>query len=222
MELVKVNIGAGLSRIPGFINVDISPRADVVIDLNEQKLPFEDNSVDLIFSYHTLEHLRGYLFALSEIHRVLKHGGVFLLGVPYLTETRFNLPNPFHVQHFNEYSFDYFDPKKLKGSAIEGNQVMFEKVFHRYHYIGVFKFLPPPLSGFMRSHLLNVVRKIDYGLVAVKQGEEQISLPTASMLKGQFLACTMSRVPYDKVEKGSLYMFARGVWRWWNGNSMEV
>ncbi|MDQ3387656.1 MAG: methyltransferase domain-containing protein, partial [Actinomycetota bacterium] len=84
---VRLNIGAGQTYIPGFINIDISSKADIVLDLGRDQLPFEDNSVDLIFSYHTLEHVPNYLFALSEIHRVLKNGGAFLVGLPYITLT---------------------------------------------------------------------------------------------------------------------------------------
>ena len=105
---IKLNIGAGRTYIPGFVNVDISEKADISLDLNCERLPFDDNSVDLVFTYHLLEHLSDYLFALGEIHRVIKHGGQLLIGVPYVTSTEFNLVNPYHKQHFNEYSFDFF------------------------------------------------------------------------------------------------------------------
>ncbi len=130
---VKLNIGAGLTYIPGFHNIDVSPNADIVIDLSKQPLPFEDGSVDLVFSYHCLEHVEDYLFALSEIYRVLKHGGVFLIGVPYVTLTEYNLVNPYHKHHFNEFSFDFFDAGRLKGSAIEKNDILFKKIYHRFH-----------------------------------------------------------------------------------------
>ena len=87
------------------------------MDLGRDKLPFENDTVDLIFSYHTLEHIPDYLFALSEIHRVLKHGGLFLVGLPYVTLTEYHLVNPYHLHNFNEFSFDFFDAKRLKGSA---------------------------------------------------------------------------------------------------------
>ena len=103
---IRLNVGAGETFIPGFTNVDIVPWADVTLDLNVDKLPFEDNSVDLVFTYHCLEHLDNYLFALGELHRVLKHCGRLLVGVPYVTLTQYNLVNPYHRQNFNEYSFD--------------------------------------------------------------------------------------------------------------------
>lgn len=135
---VALNIGAGQTFIPGCINIDIAPYADVSLDLNREILPFSDDSVDTVFTYHTIEHLDNYLFALSEIHRVMKHGARLFVGVPYVTLTEYNLVNPYHRQHFNEYSFDFFEPGKLLGSAAETTGILFRKVFHRFHYMPEF------------------------------------------------------------------------------------
>src|SRR6266496_4836845 len=169
---INLNIGASQTYIPGFTNIDISNKANISLDLSKDSLPFEDSSVDLVFSYHTLEHVPDYLFSLSEIHRVLKHGGHFLVGLPYVTLTEYNLVNPYHLHNFNEYSFDFFDPTKLKSSAAESNPILFKKIFHRFEYIGMFRVLPSPFQTWCRRHLLNVVRKIDYGLLAIKTHED--------------------------------------------------
>jgi SAM-dependent methyltransferase len=168
---VRLNIGAGSTYIPGFVNVDVSARADVRVDLGDERLPFDDSSVDLVFSYHTLEHIQDYLFALGEIHRVLKHGGRLLVGVPYVTSTEFNLVNPFHKQHFNEYSFDFFDTERLKGMAAETNPISFRKIFHRFHYTTEFDSMSEPIRTWCRRHLFNVVKKIDFGLLTVKAAD---------------------------------------------------
>src|SRR5437764_9834345 len=105
MEELKLNIGAGGTWIPGLVNVDVAPWADLVLDLNKDRLPFADNAVDCVFSYFTLEHVQNYLFCLAEIHRVLRHGGRFLVGLPYVTSTTYHLVNPYHLHSFNEYSF---------------------------------------------------------------------------------------------------------------------
>ena len=196
-EQVRLNLGAGQTFIPGFVNVDISSNAEVRLDLSEERLPFENDSVDLIFSYHTLEHIPNYLFALSEIYRVLKHGGRFLVGLPYLTLTKYNLVNPYHLHHFNEYSFDFFDNTKIKGSASEENPILFTKVFHRFHYLGLFRFFPSPIQTFCRNHLLNVVQKIDYGLLAVKHPNEIPSCSKGELLR-EFDQCLNARIPYKR------------------------
>lgn len=167
-DSLKLNIGAGITFIPGFVNVDITDRADICLDLNHERLPFDDNSVDLIFTNHTLEHLHEYLHALGEIHRVLKHGGELLVGVPYVTLTEFNLVNPYHKQHFNEFSFDFFDPERLLGSAAESGGILFRKVCHRFRYMPEFANEPPEKKDWYRRHCFNVVKEIVFGVMAIK------------------------------------------------------
>ena len=45
-------------------------------------LPYEDASFDLVFSFSVFEHLHDYPRALAEVARVLRPGGLFLLGMP--------------------------------------------------------------------------------------------------------------------------------------------
>lgn len=87
-EIKKVNPGAKL------IGLDISEKA-----LNEakkelpyaefykindgEKVPIQDNSVDLIFSSEVIEHAYDTENAVSEISRILKSGGKLLLTTPY-------------------------------------------------------------------------------------------------------------------------------------------
>ena len=204
-EKIQLNIGAGRTYIPGFTNIDISPHADISLNLSKDKLPFDNSSVDLVFSHHTLEHIPDYLFALSEIFRVLKHNGIFLVGLPYLTLTKYNLVNPYHLHHFNEYSFDFFAPSKLKGSAMEENQINFEKVIHRFHYIGKFNSLPAFMKNWCRKHLFNVVSKIDFALIAVKKHEPEKDQLNSDELMKKFDTLLRSRKRYKllNVKNGS-------------------
>lgn len=180
MDSLKLHIGCGRTILDGFVNIDMIAGCDLSLDLNSQKLPFPDNSVDCIFSYHSLEHLENYLFALGEMWRVLKHGGTFLAETPYVTLTEYNLVNPFHVRHFNEFSFDFFDTSKLGGSANEDTPIAFKKGWHRFHYMPGFARLPEPILTFCRRHMFNVVRAIDFGLYAVKDaGKPLAAAPSA-------------------------------------------
>jgi SAM-dependent methyltransferase len=164
----KLHIGSGRSRIDGFVNVDLVDIADLRLDLDNERLPFADNSVDTVFSFHAMEHFRNYLFVLGEIWRVMNHGGMFLLQVPYVTLTEYNLVNPYHRNHFNEFSFHFFDPTKLKGSANEDNPILFKAAWHRFHYLPEFQSTPEPEITYARRHYFNVVRAIDFGLIAIK------------------------------------------------------
>ena len=47
-----------------------------------ENLPLEDQSVDVVYSSHMLEHTNDELKSLKEMKRVLKPGGTMILGVP--------------------------------------------------------------------------------------------------------------------------------------------
>lgn len=65
-----------------YITADIeSPLAKIKMDIHD--IPFDENSIDVIFCNHVLEHVESDIKALSEIHRVLKPGGWAILQVPF-------------------------------------------------------------------------------------------------------------------------------------------
>jgi len=61
------------------------PVAKTYADLrigNAMAIDLPDDSIDLIYSYHALEHISDPFKALSEMSRVLKHNGGFWIGTP--------------------------------------------------------------------------------------------------------------------------------------------
>ena len=90
----NLNIGAGQFYHPYWTNVDFDSewykRFNMKIDISHDlfsraQIPIKDNSVNLIYCSHTVEHIddSSALFLLKECHRLLKPGG----GV------RFTMPN---------------------------------------------------------------------------------------------------------------------------------
>jgi ubiquinone/menaquinone biosynthesis C-methylase UbiE len=53
-------------------------------DLERSRLPFEDESIDLVVANQILEHVKEVFWILHEISRVLKVGGHLFIGVPNL------------------------------------------------------------------------------------------------------------------------------------------
>ncbi|MEH2266467.1 class I SAM-dependent methyltransferase [Nostoc sp.] len=84
--MLKLHIGCGEVYIQDWINIDVeSSKADLKHDLR-QPLPYENNTVDLIYNEHFIEHLtaeEGVHF-LKEMHRILKPGGVIRIATPDL------------------------------------------------------------------------------------------------------------------------------------------
>lgn len=82
-----VNLGCGTTSHPKFINVDGYPHNHVHYIHTIDKLPmFEDESIDLIYASHCLEHFkyRQIDSVLGNWSRKLKPGGVLRLSVPDL------------------------------------------------------------------------------------------------------------------------------------------
>jgi SAM-dependent methyltransferase len=66
----------------GYITADIeSPLAKVKMDIH--KIPFPENTFDLVLCNHVLEHVENDILAMQEIERVLRPHGFAILQVPF-------------------------------------------------------------------------------------------------------------------------------------------
>ncbi len=99
-RLSVLDVGAGVGHIKLFSDfgnidwhgVELSKRAmDECtalgyrmheLDVDEQPLPYGDGRFDVVVISHVLEHLARPGFALGEMSRVLKTGGLLIVGVP--------------------------------------------------------------------------------------------------------------------------------------------
>lgn len=115
-----------------YVTADLnSPLADIKANICD--LPFEDNSFDIIFCNHVLEHVEDDKKAMSELFRVLKPLGMGIFQVPQdlqRTETyeNFSITNPKErALHFGQYDHvrvygkDYFN--KLRSVGFTVNEV---------------------------------------------------------------------------------------------------
>src|SRR3990167_5594341 len=82
-ELVKLYLGNGYEYWDGFVNIDLNPscaESDIYMDCTDLSV-FDDNSIDEIHTYHTIEHIghRRLVPMLIEWRRVLKKGGKIII-----------------------------------------------------------------------------------------------------------------------------------------------
>lgn len=74
-------------------------------EMDAAKLRFEDSSFDVVCSFETIEHLRDIPAYLSEITRVLKKDGVYVVSTPQVAKTNPRPANPFHTVEFSKKDF---------------------------------------------------------------------------------------------------------------------
>jgi SAM-dependent methyltransferase len=83
---------------------------DCAADITE--LPFANNSFDVVFASHVLEHVKEDRKALAEIRRVLSPLGIAFLPVPIFTGIKtveYPEPNPSETYHVRQPGYDYYD-----------------------------------------------------------------------------------------------------------------
>jgi len=112
-----------------------SPIVDIKADILD--LPFNNNSFDIIFCNHVLEHIEDDQKAMQELYRVLKPGGMGIFQIPqdYTRETTyedFSITAPEErAKHFGQYDHvrvygsDYFD--RLRAVEFTVNEVNYSK-----------------------------------------------------------------------------------------------
>jgi len=69
-----------------------------------ERIPLEDNSVDVVVSFETIEHIKDYQGFLAEIKRVLKPGGQAIVSTP--NDKEFPEGNHFHLHEFEVDEFE--------------------------------------------------------------------------------------------------------------------
>ncbi|GMQ25234.1 class I SAM-dependent methyltransferase [Algoriphagus sp. oki45] len=119
-----------------YITADIeSPLAKVKMDVHS--IPFPENTFDVIFCNHVLEHVEDDLLACSEFNRVLKPNGWGILQSPvYPLEKTLEDPkvtDPAEREklfgqrdHVRKFGLDYAERLRKSGLQIEENQFVKE------------------------------------------------------------------------------------------------
>lgn len=105
-----------------------SPLADVKADICD--LPFADNSYDIIFCNHVLEHIPDDIKAMQELYRVLKPGGMGVFQIPQdrsraktfsddsITNQKERATIFGQYDHVRIYGKDYFDTLRSIGFTV--------------------------------------------------------------------------------------------------------
>lgn len=85
---VKLHLGCGNQYFKGYTNIDKRKTSATDLVMSIIKLPYPDNSIKIIETYHVIEHLPRNEFpgALKEWRRVLTYGGKLVIECPDFDE----------------------------------------------------------------------------------------------------------------------------------------
>jgi predicted SAM-dependent methyltransferase len=113
---MRLNLGCGNAKLPGWVNVDGSAGCspDQVVDLEQIPWPWADNLVKEVLLSHVLEHLgtttARYLDIFKELYRVCANGAKVTVIVPHPRHDFF-LNDPTHVRAVTVEGLAHFSQK---------------------------------------------------------------------------------------------------------------
>jgi hypothetical protein len=143
MTGLRLNLGCGMNRLDGYVNVDRHGEPDLRHDLEVVPWPWLDDSVSEVLLKHVLEHLgrdpNHYLEIMKELYRICQDGATIRIVVPH---------------HRHEYFFN--DPTHVRAVTAEGMNLFSQRLNRKWI-----------AQGFSHSPL-GIYLGIDFEVIDVK------------------------------------------------------
>jgi hypothetical protein len=143
MNGLRLNLGCGMNRLDGYLNVDLHGEPDLRHDLEVVPWPWPDDSASEILLNHVLEHLGHnptvYLGIMKEMYRVCQDGATIRVVVPH---------------HRHEYFFN--DPTHVRAVTAEGMTLFSQRLNRQWIAQGI------------SNSPLGIYLGIDFELIEVK------------------------------------------------------
>ena len=112
-EKLKLDLGCGDSKMPGYLGVDKykTPSVDIRADLFVFPWPWKDGSVAQVHASHFFEHVPGKMRGefMAELYRVLEVGGTATFVTPYWSSMRATQDYTHEWPPISESSYLYFN-----------------------------------------------------------------------------------------------------------------
>jgi len=164
-----LNLGCGFTRkisngVINWFNVDGSREvgSDVVWKAGLEKAPFKDDLFDYVESVHSFEHFPNHQYALEEMYRITRSGGVWKITVPFGYSWQDNLFHEtigYHHGSFNKFFANskrkYYSKVKLLKQRVYAESCGWKRLL--------------PFKRFLSGFLNNVYYQITYELIVVKE-----------------------------------------------------
>jgi len=160
IDVSKDTVQKNLNKFAGCQNLQFK-----VMDVCKLDIP--DNSIDVIVSFETIEHLKieDIKLMLNEFHRVLKNDGNLIISTPDVRSYSLNFFIKSNGYHLTEFTFEEF--KHIMTSKF--------KILGEFYQDRSFQFLRRFLSIFMINNFMAVIfQKIWRGIKSVLLYETKV------------------------------------------------
>ena len=135
-QIDKINLCGGDIVIPGYFNVDVNYKADLIMDISKESLPFPKNSVNTVICISAINYfskVRGEEIV-KEVYEILKTGGIARFAVQDLLQISRK-----YVNRDKDFFF-----QQLNGRDRFKGETMCDKInswFYGYGHVGKDKYI---------------------------------------------------------------------------------
>lgn len=135
---MRLHLGSGNQIFENYINVDYKRLYGVNVQADVRQLPFKDNSIELIETYHTFEHIprQEVVFTLKDWYRVLEIDGELIIEIPDIDQNC--------RDYLDAIEKEDWDKAFMQLAYIYGGDTVASEDAHRWGYNVV------SLAGFLR------------------------------------------------------------------------
>ncbi|NTW27559.1 MAG: class I SAM-dependent methyltransferase [Candidatus Moranbacteria bacterium] len=107
-----------------------------LVEGNTNNLSFADSQFDCVMSCSVFEHDKYFWKSLSEISRVIKKGGLFVVGIPIYMSLKTDIKNTTLTYHRHglSYNADFyrFSEQAAQEVLLDGYDIKYSKIVRKY------------------------------------------------------------------------------------------
>jgi len=128
--MLKLNLGCGKNIYDGWINIDIYDDPKIYKHDLTKPFNFENNSINLIYSEHFLEHLDEVdgLNLLKNIYKILKINGTLRISIPCLDKILYTYNNWEKEKLKHNYFLKFYSKEQFLNFAFFGENSAEHKI----------------------------------------------------------------------------------------------
>ncbi len=177
---LRLDLGCGSNKKEGTIGIDIQslPGVNYILDIQNERLPFDDASVEYVYSSHFFEHTSNPAHIFLEICRVCQDGARLELWTPYawsnsafLSDHKFFFAEDFYM-HMGVWFLDFW-------TGILNARLN----LHEFQYI-----VEPKTLWYLKKHRLS----LDFGVRHLHNIVKEFCVHITVQHKGDLLASPSS------------------------------
>jgi SAM-dependent methyltransferase len=140
-------------------------------NLDSDIIPFQDNSLDIVFAFEVFEHFANPQHAVEEIRRVLKPGGIFISSIP--STCTYHWPRLFYAKLFELENFkEFLTINEFRVTSLQ--DWLIRNCYGRYHvrpdikswswYLHAVKLNDNDLKGYFEAGMHFWEKRNEYGI----------------------------------------------------------